>query len=120
MAAGLGESGGAGGRSRPSKGASAPGEGEIVRCPDEIEMAAWLDQAMDGGERAHWREHFMRCAKCRKALEELSQLMLTAPLDPGNGCLGRCKALVAGAGAAGGWPLVSERTSPGGAPVRCN
>lgn len=64
-----------------------------MRCPETNEMAAYLDGAMRLEEQAIWNDHFRRCLKCRKALEELRFLMSMAPLDPGAECVGKAQAL---------------------------
>lgn len=65
-----------------------------MNCPGINETAAYLDGALSREEEAHWKEHFLRCAKCRKAVEELRHLLSLAPIEPGQDCLERGKALV--------------------------
>lgn len=55
-----------------------------MKCPGINEMAACLDGALSASEGARLGEHFRVCARCRKALEELSRLLALGPLDPGR------------------------------------
>jgi len=64
-------------------------------CPSESELAAYLDGALDVREDARWRLHFGQCAKCRRVLSELRELMGLGPVDPGRECIEKCRALVA-------------------------
>ncbi len=75
-------------------------------------MAAFLDQAQSREEEAHWREHFRRCAKCRKAVDELRALLCPEPIEPDDGCLENGKALVGrGCPPSSGLPLTSRGMS---------
>lgn len=77
-----------------------------MNCLNTNEMAAFLDQAGSTEEESRWREHFRRCAKCRKAMEELSALLCLDPLEPGEDCAVKGKALLQyGAALEGGTAL---------------
>lgn len=49
--------------------------------PDEI--AAYVDNAVRGDERASIQEHLVACAECRAEVSEVSSIMRTAPDRPG-------------------------------------
>lgn len=48
------------------------------RCPDEIEIASYLDGMMDSAQLERMRAHLALCGKCAKTVEELRELLAAA------------------------------------------
>lgn len=88
-----------------------------MRCPGANEMAAWLDGALAGPEKRRFDEHLARCRRCRLAMEELSLLVGLKPVEAGEACLARGKALV---GAAGSHPVAGLTPSGRFVPAQYN
>jgi len=79
-----------------------------MKCPGINEMAACLDGVLSASEGARLGEHFRVCARCRKALEELSRLLALGPLDPGRDGLRAARAVLS----RGEHPLVMRSARP--------
>ncbi len=49
--------------------------GSIEHCPDEMTIAAYLDERMGARELTRMELHLSRCVKCAKSVQELREIL---------------------------------------------
>lgn len=62
-------------------------------CPDEQELAAYLDNRLSPEARARFKAHLDRCPSCREAVAELGALLGVELPDAPEAVKGRAKGL---------------------------
>lgn len=62
-------------------------------CPDEQDLAAYLDDRLSPEERTRFKAHLDRCAACREAVAELGALLGVELPDAPEEIKGRAKSL---------------------------
>jgi anti-sigma factor RsiW len=74
-------------RAVPSPGAGAS------PCPDELELAAWLDGRADADLAGRIESHLAECTDCLRAAEELRATLAAGPMMPPPQVVERAKRL---------------------------